>query len=776
MSNFQDYDKDFKYDLDPETSPDSAEVEPLQWYRKGGYHPIELGDYLDSDDRFRVVHKLGHGGFATVWLCWDLLTGKWRAVKVLVAAISNDDCAELNIKRLFDGIPEQDLEDNGLVMPLEHFYIDGPNGTHLCLVLPFLGTQLSWIFPVYGHCEDLMKHVCFQMVKALAYLHSLGICHGDFRPDNILFRIADGVDEWPEDKLLAVLEPPVKVAVQYGHWVPIPEGETEGKINLPKGLPKYLIPRAQIDYGTGLCSTKIAVTDFGLTYPYNQPPPGPGTGIPELYASPEALFGSFQDMVGPAADVWALACTISKTRLGYVPFGDLGSHFLDLLKSMETNLGPLPRPYRDVFRAWDAEDKGITIEELGEESDDLTVSVLVNDKLETSLRKRRYDERGGTGMHMHYLMLGTFPLCLETFEAQNIYEQALVLSQKQENVGTLPKYKPSHDAGMLRHWQLYKYKMTRTEADELLDLFKKVFVWDPAERATAAELLEHPWFQWRKSPHVRPYGLLDPQEWRGMFERVVDGGEVATKSPVVTSAIAPDNERVAPDTNTGEKRPDSGYRSSGNKDTANAKVEYDDKDIQVSESVATAVEFTKPAPAASPKLVAITPPVSRPNTLVNGKNSKAGQVMDSESLPQFALSSDSPSGTPLAETNTDEDTKTTSNLTMTGTDEDEIPDDQLYAKSTKYLKVYSSKKLTAVADTTDNKQAVEGDKERKSPVMLKESWKFRVEFAPALGDDGDEVSVAGGGVGERKSQSLGGRVKGMVKRGAGKIFRLMGGW
>lgn len=39
-------------------------------YRKGGYHPVKIGDIYNN--RFRVEQKLGWGHFSTVWFCTDL--------------------------------------------------------------------------------------------------------------------------------------------------------------------------------------------------------------------------------------------------------------------------------------------------------------------------------------------------------------------------------------------------------------------------------------------------------------------------------------------------------------------------------------------------------------------------------------------------------------------------------------------------------------------------------------------------------------------------------
>ena len=49
------------------------EVEDINQYKPGGYHPVLLGDVLPKEStRYRVLQKLGHGSFATVWLAKDL--------------------------------------------------------------------------------------------------------------------------------------------------------------------------------------------------------------------------------------------------------------------------------------------------------------------------------------------------------------------------------------------------------------------------------------------------------------------------------------------------------------------------------------------------------------------------------------------------------------------------------------------------------------------------------------------------------------------------------
>jgi hypothetical protein len=59
------------------------DVERLEYYRPGGYHPIEIGNCLH--ERYRTVHKLGHRTFSTIWLARDEQASKYVAVKVCTA-------------------------------------------------------------------------------------------------------------------------------------------------------------------------------------------------------------------------------------------------------------------------------------------------------------------------------------------------------------------------------------------------------------------------------------------------------------------------------------------------------------------------------------------------------------------------------------------------------------------------------------------------------------------------------------------------------------------
>jgi serine/threonine-protein kinase SRPK3 len=46
------------------------DAEPLHRYQPGGYHPLELGDVL-KDGSYKILHKLGWGGYSTTWAAKD---------------------------------------------------------------------------------------------------------------------------------------------------------------------------------------------------------------------------------------------------------------------------------------------------------------------------------------------------------------------------------------------------------------------------------------------------------------------------------------------------------------------------------------------------------------------------------------------------------------------------------------------------------------------------------------------------------------------------------
>ncbi len=74
-------------------STDGDDCEDPKDYRKGGYHPVKLGDTIRG--RYRVLKKLGWGHFSTVWLVLDLEDGRYAALKIVKSAPHYTEAAQV---------------------------------------------------------------------------------------------------------------------------------------------------------------------------------------------------------------------------------------------------------------------------------------------------------------------------------------------------------------------------------------------------------------------------------------------------------------------------------------------------------------------------------------------------------------------------------------------------------------------------------------------------------------------------------------------------------
>jgi serine/threonine-protein kinase SRPK3 len=167
-------------------------------YEPGGYHPVVLGDTL-KNGRYKIYHKLGHGGFSTVWVARDavyvglifyyfasMLTNcrreQWVSIKIVKAKWS-DQSRELLTLRALSELAKGNLGSKYIVQLLDDFRIEGPNGSHLCLVLELLGPTINITVDDYHQvgerldAESIVK-ISTQLLEALTFLHEKGFAHG----------------------------------------------------------------------------------------------------------------------------------------------------------------------------------------------------------------------------------------------------------------------------------------------------------------------------------------------------------------------------------------------------------------------------------------------------------------------------------------------------------------------------------------------------------------------------------------------------------------------
>ncbi|KAI1136861.1 kinase-like protein [Hypoxylon sp. FL0543] len=414
-------------------------VEDVDLYNKGGFHPVHIGDVLD--ERFEVVHKLGHGGFSTVWLCLNTTNQRWRAIKIMTANHSSQGRDITVVNHLLREASLEQLEDCHIAVPQEQFWVGGPNGRHLCFVTDVYGWNAgSWSLfqdPMKEKTAVSINSVCQQIVKALRFLHSKGICHGDLKPGNILMKLRS-LDGFTKKQMLELTGEPELVEVE----------TVSGEDPRPHA-PRYCVSEVSSEWCDNLITDSAVLGDFGEAFQIENPPKT--TGIPELYAAPEILF---EGVPGPASDIWSLACTIYEIKTHHMLFASIwGNTTANFLGEIRHFIGPLPEPYKSVYRKQ-------MIAQYGRAPKDRPTEGVAPDP--------------------------SIPDPDHPCPFKEVLEEERYFRRHVPNSEDLPPEEQE---------ETFIYRYPEEEVSMLADLFKKMLRYDPAERIDIKEVSCHPWFK-----------------------------------------------------------------------------------------------------------------------------------------------------------------------------------------------------------------------------------------------------------------------------------------
>ncbi|KAK1975175.1 kinase-like domain-containing protein [Colletotrichum cereale] len=281
-----------------------ADVERLSDYRLGGYHPIQIDDRLHK--RYRIVHKLGHGTFSTVWLALDKRTSNYVAVKVGTA---DADTQEVKIlSQLTRGVADSShAAHKTSIIPtvIDRFSLDGPNGTHPCFVTVPARCSLmdakeaadSRLFQL-----DVARSLAAQLAMAISLVHSQGYAHGDLHLGNILLQLPSSFNSLSVDQLYTEVgapEPEPIVRVDKSSTSPV------------AGLPSYAVPAVWLGIASDeitLKEPRLLLNDFGVAFrPSDKSRFESYT--PLVIRPPESFFEPTTPL-SFALDIWSLSYTI----------------------------------------------------------------------------------------------------------------------------------------------------------------------------------------------------------------------------------------------------------------------------------------------------------------------------------------------------------------------------------------------------------------------------------------------------------------------------------
>jgi serine/threonine-protein kinase SRPK3 len=295
MSDSEHSNKSESSELSSLSESSTDEEEDLCDYKRGGYHPVSIGDRF-CEKRYRALRKMGWGRFSTVWLAWDVSNSRPVALKIPQAQYSDDVREEIEIIKKINETPN----DTYIIKMYDHFVHRGVNGTHTVMALELLGPTLCSLIKQskqVGLSPYVVKRVAVCVLKALEHIHTIRVIHSDLKPENILCVLSP-----------TRLDSMIKKAQE--EWE-----QTKTQVNIPKDANSD--PRVKQTSEQGFLEDEFLsfkVADFGNASDKFK--------IDDIiqtryYRCPEVLI---QAKYGTTADIWSLACILFEAATANILF------------------------------------------------------------------------------------------------------------------------------------------------------------------------------------------------------------------------------------------------------------------------------------------------------------------------------------------------------------------------------------------------------------------------------------------------------------------------
>ncbi|OJD18373.1 CMGC/SRPK protein kinase [Emergomyces pasteurianus Ep9510] len=309
----------------------AIDVEDPNGYHTGRYFPVTLGNEFRGG-RYRVLHKLGWGGFATVWLARDNLTHSNVALKIINV---NDSSQEFKILHHLQhsSLAQVHVDHPGravVLQLLDHFELATP---YMGLVFPIMGMDVRSRIDAQ-HRQRLPKqialNVCSQVALGLDYLWKCGVAHGDLYSKNVLYS-APAVSQLSEDEIMSYLGKPVTGRVRM----------TDGQSSSPS-MPSYLVRPVSIR-GDDM---NVRITDLGNAFFHENPPSCLST--PWHVRAPESVYAQPLDK---NVDMWSIGCLIFEIITGRTFMDSFLTDRIDMIVGLKRVLGQPPSKWHDSLES-----------------------------------------------------------------------------------------------------------------------------------------------------------------------------------------------------------------------------------------------------------------------------------------------------------------------------------------------------------------------------------------------------------------------------------------
>ncbi|KAK9852127.1 hypothetical protein WJX84_008536 [Apatococcus fuscideae] len=460
-----------------------SEDEGTDGYRKGGYHPVKVGEKFNRD-RYTVLRKLGWGHFSTVWLVYDHYTGGQAALKVQKSAQHYTDAARDEIKLLSMIRQGDEADDYNCVRLLDCFDHIGPHGRHVCLVFEVLGDNLLALIKHYdyrGIPLDVLRQMSGQILEALDYMHTrCQIIHTDLKPENVMLTEAIRPQR-------AALVAAARAGELTEACLPPSSSSGSGKIAeaIAAGLPltrnqKKKLKRKQRKAGAdaGLDATSSSEHLCDGTSPSRDEATSAGPADSKSSADKADLDGPSTDGHCPASaseeDADALKVRLLRARYKIVDFGNACWTYKQFTDDIQTRQYRCPEVLLGAKYSTPADMWSLAC---------MIFELATGDLLFDPRSGRDYD-RDEDHLALFIELLGKMP--------KKISGNGSFSKDFFNRHGELRHIKS------LRFWPLdkvltEKYNMPEAEAVALSSFLLPMLEYVPEQRATAAQMQQHPW-------------------------------------------------------------------------------------------------------------------------------------------------------------------------------------------------------------------------------------------------------------------------------------------
>ena len=466
----------------------NAECEDLENYQVGGLHPVNIGDdFEDGKFTYTIVHKLGFGASSTVWLARDHLRQKYVAMKILMARKSGAP-KELEIfNHLAQKPPGWHL--SAVTSFLDHFYFDGPNGRHFCLVLDVAGPSLNELLKFAKFRVDHVQDIVKQIAVGMKAVHMQRIVLGDVSTDNILLCLKD-ISSYDVATLYEKLGEPRPESVE------TLLGEELSTHNAPSVVYPS-IDWQQVDFQ--MLSSEVKLADLNESVDLETDHESLVSAVKIPYASPEHLF-MINTTHSRASDIWALACCMFELRSNEMLFPEWTAQSVRI--SIQRTMNALPQSWLEQ----------ITVDSSGRKIVLLSPEILEKSKDRLDRKIRRI---GDWKPWFNMTVQQRRDALIAEFGEERAFSPDFFL---QERINADPP--PA--------------KLSEEEFTDFYDLLSKMLRYRPEDRLTIRGVLEHPWLN---KKYEKDFNATDP--WISHFSWGQDISEAAQLTPVVNGLGSP---------------------------------------------------------------------------------------------------------------------------------------------------------------------------------------------------------------------------------------------